>query len=308
MRQECLNRVYELAKKDERVIYVGSDLAAGTLDKFKNEFPKRFFMERIAEMNLAGTSAGLAMECNIVYFNTISTFITRRCFEQVVLDMCLHNVNVRLLGNGGGVVYAPLGPTHLAIEDLSILRAIPNMTVVAPCDPNEMERAVDASLNYNGPMYLRIARGGEEIVSDPSKGFEIGKAICMHDDGSDVLIITTGVTPILAIEAANELKKNALGVTVLHNHTVKPLDFEMNFEYIKKAKIIVTIEENTIIGGLGSAISELIAEAGFEKPKKFKRIGIPDVFPNKYGNQKFLMDYYGISSENLVKVVKGLAE
>ena len=132
MRQTCLDMVYQLAKEDERIFFIGSDLGAGTLDQFKNEMPDRFFMEGISEANIVGMAAGLAMEGKIVYVNTIGTFITRRCFEQIVVDAALHNVNVRLIGNGGGLVYAPLGPTHLAIEDLAIMRAIPNMPIVAP--------------------------------------------------------------------------------------------------------------------------------------------------------------------------------
>ena len=131
MRQMCLDMVYELAKEDPRIFFIGSDLGANTLDKFKEEMPSRFLMEGISEANVVGMATGMALEGKIPYVNTIATFITRRCYEQVVLDASLHNVNVRLIGNGGGLVYAPLGPTHLAIEDLAIMRAIPNMTIVA---------------------------------------------------------------------------------------------------------------------------------------------------------------------------------
>ena len=134
MRQTCLNMVYELAKADERVFFIGSDLGVGTLNQFKKEIPDRFFMEGVSEANLIGMATGLALEGKIVYVNTLATFLTRRCFEQIVLDACLHHANVRLIGNGGGMVYAPLGPTHLAIEDMAILRAVPNMTIVAPAD------------------------------------------------------------------------------------------------------------------------------------------------------------------------------
>ena len=140
MRQTCLNMIYELAKDDERILFIGSDLGVGTLDQFREEMPNRFFMEGVSEANLIGVAAGLALEGKIPYVNTISTFITRRCFEQVVLDLCLHNTKVRLIGNGGGLVYAPLGPTHEAIEDIAILRAIPNMTILAPADADEMRR------------------------------------------------------------------------------------------------------------------------------------------------------------------------
>src|SRR6266705_2239124 len=140
MRKTSLDMVYELARKDKRVFFIGSDLGIGTLKQFKEEMPERFFMEGVSEANIVGMAAGLALEGKIVYINTIATFLTRRCFEQVALDLCLHKANVRLIANGGGVVYAPLGPTHEAIEDIAIFRALPNMTIIAPGDANEMRR------------------------------------------------------------------------------------------------------------------------------------------------------------------------
>src|SRR3989338_5451058 len=147
MRKMCLDVVYELARKDKRVFFIGSDLGIGTSEKFKDEMPERFFMEGISEANMVGMAAGLAMEGKIPYVNTIATFLTRRCFEQVVVDLGLHNLSVRLLGSGGGLVYAPLGPTHEAIEDIAIMRAIPNMTVIVPADADEMHRAMIQSLD-----------------------------------------------------------------------------------------------------------------------------------------------------------------
>ena len=166
MRQMCLNMVYELAKVDDRVFFIGSDLGEGTLNQFKEEIPERFFMEGVSEANIVGMATGLALEGKIPYVNTIATFITRRCFEQIVLDACLHEANVRLIGNGGGLVYAPLGPTHLAIEDLAILRSVPNMTIVAPADADEMKRFMPESLEYPGPIYIRLAKGYDPIVTN----------------------------------------------------------------------------------------------------------------------------------------------
>ncbi len=151
MRERCLKTITELAREDERVVFVGSDLGVGAMADFKAAFPDRFFMEGVSEQNLVGLAAGMAMEGRIVYLNTIATFLTRRCFEQVAVDLCMHNANVRLIANGGGVVYAPLGPTHLATEDIAILRALPNMTILAPADAEEMARAVRATLDHAGP-------------------------------------------------------------------------------------------------------------------------------------------------------------
>src|SRR5947209_20518741 len=147
MRKTCLDVVYEIAKTDPRVFFIGSDLGIGTLKNFKAEMPDRFFMEGVSEANLIGMSAGLALEGKIVYANTIATFITRRCFEQVCLDLCLHRVPVRLIGNGGGMVYAPLGPTHMAIDDLALFRALPGMTILAPCDAEEMRRLMPLTVD-----------------------------------------------------------------------------------------------------------------------------------------------------------------
>src|SRR6201993_247366 len=181
MRQTCLNMVYDLAKRDKRVLFVGSDLSPGLLGDMKKEMPERWYMEGITEANVVGMAAGLAMEGFVPYVNTIATFLTRRCYEQVAVDLCLHNLPVRLIANGGGLVYAPLGPTHQAIEDIAIMRALPNMTVVCPADADENKPRMKQTLNWPGPIYIRLARGGDAIVSKAEHGFNIGKAILMRE-------------------------------------------------------------------------------------------------------------------------------
>ena len=302
MRKTCLDMVYELAKKDERIFFIGSDLGVGTLNPFKQEMPDRFFMEGVSEANLIGMAAGLAMEGKIVYVNTIATFLTRRCFEQIVLDLCLQDVKVRLIGNGGGLVYAPLGPTHLAIEDIAIFRALPNMTIVVPADADEMRRLMPLTVDHKGPLYIRLAKGMDPIVTTNGQPCEIGKAICMRQ-GADALIVTTGITLKLALEAASQLIVQGIEATVLHIHTMKPLDTEAILKYAAAPPVIVTIEEHILSGGLGSAVAEIIAEANFKSAKRFKRIGIPDVFPDEYGSQGSLMARYGITAEMIVSVV-----
>lgn len=305
MRETSLDEVYKLAKQDDRVVFVGSDLGVGTLSKFKQEMPDRFFMEGIAEGYLIGMASGLALEGKVVYVNTISTFITRRCYEQLVVDVCLHNLNVRMIGNGGGMVYAPLGPTHMAIEDLSIMRAIPNMTIIAPADADEMRRLMPQTLDYPGPMYIRLAKGYDPIVTNDKVPFLIGKALPMRE-GRDALLLTTGITLKFALEAAEALSAQGVEAAILHVPTVKPLDSATILEYASPARAIVTIEENTIIGGLGSAVAEIIAEANFEPSKKFKRLGIQDVFPEHYGSQAKLLDHHLISTRSLLSTVLGL--
>lgn len=303
MRKTCLDVVYELAKEDGRVVFVGSDLGAGTLDKFRDEMPDRFFMEGVSEQNLIGVAAGLAMEGYIPFVNTIATFITRRCYEQVAVDLCLHNLPVRLIANGGGLVYAPLGPTHLAIEDLSIMRALPRMTAVAPCDAEEMRRFVPQTLDLEGPCYIRLAKGGDEVVSDEAKGFTIGKAIMMRDPG-EVLLIGTGITTTRALQAADELSWDGIAAGVMHMHTIKPLDEAALLKAAERVTSVVTIEEHTLVGGLGSAVSDLLSDRLGPRAPRLLRLGIPDRFPDKYGSQDELLSYYGLQGSQIAKSVR----
>jgi transketolase len=306
MRKTCLDLVYELAKNDRRIFFIGSDLGVDTLKQFKAEMPGRYLMEGVSEANIVGMAAGLALEGKIVYVNTIATFITRRCFEQVALDLCLHNVKVRLIGSGGGLVYAPLGPTHLAIEDIAILRALPRMSIVAPADAEEMRRLMPLTVDHPGPMYIRLAKGGDPIVTDNRIPLEIGKAMVMRE-GDDALIVSTGVVLRRALAAADTLCGKGVEVTVLHVPTVKPLDTEAIARLAARVPVIVAAEEHSTIGGLGSAVAEVLSEANFSSPKRFKRIGIPDVFPDQYGSQDSLMARYGITAEAIVKTVEELA-
>jgi len=305
MRKTSLEMVYELAQRDRRVVFIGSDLGPDTLKQLKAEFPNQFLMEGVSEANIVTMAAGLALEGKIPYINTIATFLTRRCFEQIVLDLGLHNTRVRLIASGGGVVYAPLGPTHLAIDDIAILRAVPNLTILAPADADEMRRLMLQTLEVPGPVYIRLGKGGDPIVSRADLPCEIGKAIRMRE-GKDVLIVATGICLQVALAAAEQLEKDRIAATVLHAHTLKPLDAAAIRENAAKVPVIVTIEEHTIVGGLGSAVAEIIAEASFTAPKRFHRIGIPDVFPDQYGSQASLMARYNITAEELVRVVKEL--
>ncbi|MBU1692844.1 MAG: transketolase [Verrucomicrobia bacterium] len=296
MRRVCLKSMAALAKADERVVFIGSDITKRDLEAFADNYPDRFFMEGVYEAHIVGMAAGMALCGKIPYINTIATFLTRRCYEQVLLDVGLHKLPVRLLGSGGGVVYAPLGPTHLANEDIAILRAIPNMTIVAPCDAEEMARLMPLTLKWPGPMYIRFAKGGDKVVSRPDLPFEIGKAIELRE-GSDALFVTTGITTQIALEAAGKLEGEGLSAAVLHMHTIKPLDAERLIACARRVRAVVTAEEHTIIGGLGSAVAETLLEAGVSKA--FKRIGFPDVFTEELGSQNDIMGKYGISVDGL---------
>jgi transketolase len=299
MRKTALDCVHKLSQIDERVVFVGSDLGPGILDKMKTEFPDRFFMEGVSEQYIIGMAAGLAMEGFIPYVNTIATFLTRRCYEQVAVDLCMHDLPVRLIANGGGGVYAPLGPTHLAVEDIAIMRALPNMAVVAPCDADEMNRLMMSTLEWPHPIYIRLAKGGDRVVSAEQNGFELGKSIKMKS-GVDGLFITTGVMTQLALETAEILKGDGVDVGVLHVHTIKPFDVSGVISAIENVKAVVTVEEHIVNGGLGSAVLEACSELRPELLSKISRIGIPDKFATEYGTQGSLLKHWGITADNLV--------
>jgi transketolase len=306
MRATCQNMVYELAKQDERVVFIGSDLSPDLLSGMKRDMPERYYMEGITEANVVGMAAGLAMEGYIPYVNTIATFITRRCYEQVAVDLCLHNLPVRLIGNGGGLVYAPLGPTHLAIDDIAIMRALPNMTVVAVCDAQEMIRFMRQSLDWPLPIYIRLAKGGDPVISREEHGFTIGKAIVMRRARSPrpVVFMATGVMTTNCLAAADRLAAEGIDASVVHFHTVKPLDAAAVLRHAAEASAVVTVEEGVLIGGFGSAVTDvLVAEMGQALPQ-LVRLGLPDEFPHHYGGQNDLWEIYGLMPEQIAATVR----
>ena len=312
MRKRSLDMVHALAKRDERVVFIGSDLSPNLLGEMKKEFPSRYYMEGIAEANIIGMAAGMAMDGFVPYVNTIATFITRRCYEQVAVDLCLHDLPVRLIGNGGGYVYAPLGPTHEAIEDIAIMRALPRMTVTAVCDAEEMTRLMDATLDWPHPIYIRLGKGGDPVISKPERGFAIGKAIDMIDGetgASDVLLIATGVATTQALKAAGSLAADGIRCRLLHGHTVKPLDADAIVDAASKAKLVVTVEEHSVIGGLGSAVLETLSDRITGNLPPLKRLGIPDKFAEHYGSQQKLMEDCRFDAKSIDAAVrKHLAE
>jgi len=305
MRRTCLDQVHALARRDERVVFIGSDLGPGTLDAFKSEFPDRFFMEGVSEQAVIGMAAGMAMEGYVPYVNTIATFLTRRCFEQVAVDVCLHNLPVRLIGSGGGLVYAPLGPTHLATEDMAIMRALPNMTVVAPADADEMTRFMATTLDWPGPIYIRLAKGGDPIISRDADGFRTGKAITLREvPEGGVALIAIGVMVNRALKAAETLAGEGIGVGVLNVHTLKPLDSDTILTQARQALAVFTLEEHTVTGGLGSAVAEILIEGLEGAHPIVRRLGIPDAFPAAYGSQDSLMETFGLQPDQIAETVR----
>lgn len=298
MRKTCLNCVYELAKADERVFFIGSDLGYGVLKEFRDSIPERFLMEGISEASVVGMAAGLAMEGKVVYVNTIATFLARRAFEQIIVDACMHDVPVRFIANGGGLVYAPLGSTHLAIEDLSALRCVPNLTILAPADAVEMAKMMPLTLDWPHPIYIRLAKGYDPVVTPADAQRAIGKAVNVAE-GGPVLFVTTGITLQRALEARGALRSAGVEAGVVHLPTVKPLDEAGVLKAVGSAQVVITVEENTLHGGLGDAVAALMLESGLHQGRRFRRIGLPDLFPDHYGSQEDLLRRYGISADNL---------
>lgn len=303
MRKTSLTMVHELAIEDARIVFIGSDLGPGVLEPMRIEMPDRFYMEGVSEQHIIGMAAGLAMNGFIPYVNTIATFLSRRCYEQVALDLCLQNLPVRLIASGGGAVYAPLGPTHLAVEDFAIMRALPNMTIVSPCDSEEMRRLMVASVDWPNPIYIRLAKGGDAVISRPEQGFAIGKAILMEEPG-DGLFITTGVMTQLAIKAVESLSLEGIKCGVMHVHTLKPLDRAALSYWIPKVDAVISVEEHLRNGGLGSAIMEHCSDEIPKHAGKLVRMGIPDRFADQYGTQDTLLAHWGLTIEALCLAMK----
>jgi len=298
--------VHELAKKDPRVVFIGSDLSPGLLKKMKDEMPERHYMEGVTEANVIGMSAGMAMDGYMPYVNTIATFITRRCYEQAALDLCLHHLPVRLIANGGGLVYAPLGPTHLAVEDIAIMRALPNMTVTAVSDAEEMVRLMEATLAWPHPIYIRLGKGGDPVVSRAENGFEIGKGIVMRrsDARDPVLLISCGVMTNRALLAADLLQQQGIPAEVIHIHTIKPLDERLIVEHARRARGVFTIEEHTVIGGLGSAVIDALVEHIGARMPLVQKLGLADQFARNYGSQDDLLALSSLQPHQIAERVE----
>ena len=300
MRKTALDTIYQIAKSHNNIVFIGSDLGVNVMNDFKNDFKDRFFMEGISEQAIIGLASGMALEGYVPFVNTIGTFFVRRALEQIIIDVALHNLKVRFIGNGGGGVYAPLGPTHISFEDLSILRTIPNMTVVVPADANEMKMLIIDSNRIHGPVYFRVAKGGDPLITNKinNNKIKIGKALELTEQKKN-MIFSTGILTNTAIEISREL--NDCGVT--HFSTIKPLDKNYISKIIDKVDKIFVIEENTISGGFGSSILEYISIAHKKHLSKISIYGIDDKFPDRYGNQKTLLDRWGLSYKKLKKKI-----
>lgn len=293
--------VVEAAKRNPNVVVMCADLTESTRNSdFKKLFPDRFIQIGVQEQFLAAGAAGLALGGKIPFITSYAMFSPGRNWEQVRTNICLNEVNVKIIGSHAGVSVGPDGATHQAIEDIAIMRPIPNITIIAPCDANEAKKATIAVSKTAGPCYVRFAREKSAVFTTEETPFEIGKAAVFRD-GSDVAIIACGPLVYNALKAAEELsKKDGIEAMVVNSHTIKPLDEKAVLAAAKKCRAVVTVEEHQITGGLGGAVAEYLAKA---RPTPQEFIGVPDKF-GESGDPAELIEYFGMGVTHIKKAVK----
>jgi len=296
----------ERARKDDRIFMVLADIGYGEVEEFRDTLPERFYNCGVAEQNMAGVACGLALEGNVPIIYTINNFVFVRCLEQIRNDILYHKANVKIVIIGGGLHYGALGMSHHSREDLAIMRALPHVALVSPCDLAEAEAAVHVMLDYEGPFCYRCGRKGEPPVHKKPINFEFGKAIKVQD-GKDLTFIFTGTIGNQVAPAAEELEKSGVRARVLSMHTVKPIDKEAILAAAEETGGIVTVEEHNLNGGLGGAVAEVLCDAGV-MPKKFLRLGLPDEYPSLVGGQAWLLDRFGLSTPKIVESVKRILQ
>lgn len=306
MRDTFVRTLIEEAKKDKNIELITGDLGFGVLKPYFEQLPNQFTNAGIAEQSMTGIAAGMALCGKTVFTYSIGNFPTLRCIEQIRNDCAYPHANVKIVCVGGGFVYGSLGMSHHATEDIAIMRALPEVTVVCPGDLVEAAEATKAITHMNGTAYLRLGRGGEKRIHDKIDNFQIGKAIKIQEAKSDckikIALFSTGAILDEATDAAKMLEDEGIGVEEYSFHTVKPIDKGVILDCAKKYDYIVTVEEHNIIGGFASAVSEVLSESD-EKTKLIK-IGLNDEYCSKVGNQKYLRAQYGMVAEDVVNKVK----
>jgi transketolase len=304
MRDAVAQALYELSKEDDRIFFVVADISpASSLDDFLRQNPTRFIDVGVAEQNLVGVSAGLAIAGYRPFAYTIANFTIFRPFEQIRIDLCYQNLPVVLVGVGAGLSYSALGSTHHTQEDIAVMAALPNMTIVAPCDPLEVKAAIRQSLMLDGPMYLRIGKAGEpDLSADALEPFEIGK-IRQLLAGQKTAILSYGPIMSLVVEAAIDANNECPGaVAVFCAHTLKPLDTDRIVTILKEFDTIITVEEHVASGSLGSSVIEIAYEHGLRT--RIHRLHLLDDYLHTYGSQNDLRAISGISLDNLALLIR----
>ncbi len=308
MRKTYVKTLAEEALADDRIFGIVADIGTYTFDYFRQQCADRFINVGIAECNMIGMAAGLALEGKIPFVYTISPFLTGRAFEPIRVDICYQQLDVRLVGCGSGYAYSTLGATHHATDDIALMRLLPNMTVLSPADPRDVENAVRASVRHPGPVYIRIGRDGEPAINPDTYAFSIGEAVTVRE-GGDFTLIGTGPILAHALEAAENLSGAGVDVRVLNMHTVKPIDDAAVVRAVQETQGILTLEEHTIVGGLGSAVSEVLAEnLPLAGKVRFARMGLNDCFCKEYGTPEDLDRWCGLTPTDIeMRIVQVLS-
>lgn len=302
MRNAYLAALYDLAKKDKDVLALVADNGALVYDKFRRDFPKQFINFGISEANMISGAAGLASCGKIPFAYTIASFLTMRAFEQIRVDVCLQDMNVKLVGIGAGLAYSNLGPTHQATEDIALMRSLPKMTIFSPADPLEAKYVTYAAAKVSGPVYIRLSTGGTPLVYKNEYDFKLGRAVTLKE-GKDVTIISSGGIIHEVLKAADDLELENIYARVINMHTIKPIDKQAILRAVCETKAILVVEEHTINGGLGSAVAEVILEGNIGSVR-FKRLGLKDIFPLGYGTYNEIKGANGLSQKDIVREVK----
>ncbi len=305
MRDHFVKRLNVIAKANSRIMLITGDLGFVFFDKYREHFPSQFLNVGIAEQNMIGIATGLAMEGRIVFTYSIVNFSTLRCLEQIRNDACYHEANVKIVASGGGFSYGALGISHHATEDLAIMRALPNITIISPCGLWETMEATEAIVNIPGTCYLRLDKSyGEDAPLSKGETFQVGKARMLRQ-GADCTILVTGGILEEVLRAAEALKKEGISARILSIHTVKPLDEEAVLQACLDTGTIITVEEHTIYGGLGGAVTETLLNHHVY-PKGYLRIGLEVGFTNIVGTQKYLRQCYGLDANSISKRIQSL--
>lgn len=292
----------QLTKENKNIIVLDADLSKSTKTcDVKASSPESFYNMGIAEANMVGVAAGLASTGKIVFASSFAMFLAGRAFEQIRNSVAYTNLNVKLCATHSGISVGEDGASHQAIEDLALMRSIPNMKVFSPCDEKETEEIIKYVANCDGPSYVRLGRLAVDSVNSSNYKFEFGKGVTLRE-GNDCTIITTGSMVQVSLEAQQKLKAEGINVRVINLHTIKPIDTEIILKAAKETGKIVTVEEHNVVGGLGSAVSEVICE---NHPSLVKKIGINDIF-GQSGKPEELFKEYGLTSDKIVKTVKSI--
>ena len=290
----------EIGRKNENVVVLDSDLSCSTQTKmFAKEFPQRFFDVGIAEQDMIATAAGLASEGKIPFAASFAVFATGRTYDQIRNSVCYPNLNVKIIGTHGGITVGEDGASHEALEDIGLMRGIPNMTVIIPSDCRDCKAAVEFALNHKGPVYIRISRGNMPDIFDENTNFDFPKANIIKE-GKDISIFTNGETLAEVIKADKILKNKGIDAEIVNIPVVKPLDKEVILKSAGKTKSVVTVENHSVINGLGSAICEVLSE---NSPLKVLRIGVNDMF-GQSGKAAELMDFYGLTGQKIAERIE----